>query len=271
MRQHLAFPVACLHAVALALPAAAGVLQERTLAAGSGPESRERRYQVYIPDNLPADGTAPLVTILHGCRQTEQNMIDETRFTELADAHGFAVAFPFITDWDRSFGEFRFENCWGFWFPEERTEGSGEVADLRRIIAATESEFMTDPARRYVAGLSSGAAMSVDLAVAYSEDIAAAGSVAGLPYGETSSAVTSLCGLRPSPNGVDDAVAAMEEEQADPEERRLVPLMVIHSISDCTVSIVNGRALRDSWIEYYGADASPPPRRTAWPTASPAP
>ena len=49
----------------------------------------------------------------------------------------------------------------------------------------------------------------------------------------------------------------MAAEQATPEERRLVPLMVMHSINDCTVSILNGSNLRDSWIAHYGALPQP--------------
>jgi poly(hydroxyalkanoate) depolymerase family esterase len=247
---------AALIGLSLGIPSAiAGTLHQRTLPASGDPDSRARRFQVYIPDGLPEDGTAPLVTVLHGCRQTEANMIAETRFTELADRDGFAVAFPFITSIAPD--EFRFENCWGFWFPEHRTEGSGEVADLRRLIDAVEAEFATDPGRRYVAGLSSGAAMAVAVGVAYSEDIAAVGAVAGLPYAEDSSAVSFVCGVAPITNSVGETVAAMAAEQAEPEERRLVPLMVVHSINDCTVSVLNGRNLRESWITYYDAGPAP--------------
>jgi poly(hydroxyalkanoate) depolymerase family esterase len=255
MRSVCAGAAAALIAFCQIAAAAAGTLHQRTLAAGDAPDSRARRFQVYVPDDLPADGTAPLVTVLHGCRQTEANMIAETRFTELADAHGFAVAFPFVTSIAPD--EFRFENCWGFWLPEHRTEGSGEAGDLRRLIGTVEAEFGTDPARRYVAGLSSGAAMAVAVGVAYSEDIAAVGAVAGLPYAEDATAVSFVCGVAPVTNSIGQTTAAMAAEQAEAAERRLVPLMVIHSINDCTVSIANGRNLRDSWIAYY--DALPEP------------
>ena len=239
----------------LALPIAgtAGTLHQRQLAADAAPASRAREYQVYIPDGLPTDGSAPLVTVLHGCRQSEENMIAETRFRELADTEGFAVAYPYVT----SFEELRIENCWGFWFPQHRTEGSGEASDIRRIIAAVEDEFGTDPTRRYITGLSSGAAMSVVVAVAYSEDIAAAGAVAGLPYGEDSTAVGFVCGNPAITNTVPEITAAMAAEQTEADEKRLVPMMVIHSINDCTVPIVNGSNLRDSWISYYGAGTDP--------------
>jgi poly(hydroxyalkanoate) depolymerase family esterase len=239
----------------VAVEGAAGTLHERVLAPDNSPGSRERRYAVYVPGDLPAAGEAPLVMVLHGCRQDETNMIAETGFTALAEAEGFVAVFPFVTGWGTF--DFRTENCWGFWQPVNRSEGSGEAGDLRRIIAAVEAEFGTDPARRFVAGLSSGAAMAVAMAVAYSEDIAAAGAVAGLPFGESSWAVSAACWLPPWPRSAGAAVAAMEAEQRSPEERRLVPLMVIHSTNDCRVRIVNARNLRDSWIRHHGAGDAP--------------
>ncbi|MGH6895422.1 MAG: PHB depolymerase family esterase [Geminicoccaceae bacterium] len=77
--------------------AAAGILLSRTLPPGSGPGLRERTYQVFVPDGLGSEDAVPVVMILHGCLQSEQNMIRATRFTELAEREGFIVAFPSIT------------------------------------------------------------------------------------------------------------------------------------------------------------------------------
>ena len=95
------------------------------------------------------------------------------------------------------------------------------------------------------------------MAVAYSEDIAAAGAVAGLPYGDNACAVAHgfYTGIAHQPWAA--FVEAMRAEQQEPEEQRLVPLMVIHSANDTVVPIRNARHLRDSWIAYYGADATP--------------
>ncbi len=98
-----------------------------------------------------------MVMVLHGCKQTERNMIDETGFKELADREKFVVVYPFITDWDR-IQESRTGNCWGFWFPQHIHQGNGEVEDLHQIALEVDSEFPIDPERRYVVGLSSGAA-----------------------------------------------------------------------------------------------------------------
>jgi poly(hydroxyalkanoate) depolymerase family esterase len=240
-------------AVAIAGGAAAGDLVSRTLPAGSHPGARERDYQVFVPDDLA--GAAPVVMLLHGCLQTEQNMIDETRFTELAERDGFVVVFPFVTSYP--FLPLRAQNCWGFFVERHRHEGGGEPADLRRILHAVEDEFAIDPERRYVAGLSSGAAMAVALAVAYSEDIAVAGAVAGLPYGEGPCAVAHACFTGIAHQPVAAFVEAMRAEQQEPEEQRLVPLMVIHSTNDTVVPIRNAHNLRDSWIAHHDAEGIP--------------
>ena len=251
--RHVLSALALLISGAMAAGAEAGEFFQRSVAAGPDPASRTRVYQVYVPDDVAADGSAPLVMVLHGCRQTEDNMIAETRFVELADQHGFVVAFPFVT----GYSEVRNPNCWGFWFEQHRHEGRGEVGDLRRIAAAVEAEFATDPGRRYIAGLSSGAAMAVVAAVAYSEDFAAAGAVAGLPYGEDAAAVGFFCGAQTSHHGVAQIVRDMRDEQPSAEERRVVPLLVMQSLHDCTVPIQNGVNLRDSWVQHYGALTEP--------------
>ena len=242
-------------ALMIADGAAAGTLVSRTLPPGPHAGSRERDYQVFVPDAASDEAAAPVVMVLHGCLQTEQNMIAETRFIELAEREGFVAVFPFITSYP--FFPLRAQNCWGFFIEQHRHEGLGEPTDLRRILQAVEDEFPIDPDRRYVVGLSSGAAMAVVMAIAYSEDIAAAGAVAGLPYGEDACAVQNGClsGIAHKP--VPHFVAAMQAEQQDAKEQRLVPMMAIHSTNDMVVPIRNAQNLRDSWIAYHDANPNP--------------
>ena len=255
MRTSLGSAALLLGLLAFADCAQAGTLVSRTLPAGPDPGSRKRTYQVFVPDGLSDQAAAPAVMVLHGCLQNAQNMIDETRFTELAEREGFIVVFPFVTSYP--FLPPRAQNCWGFFIEQHRHEGLGEPADLRRILHAVEDEFPVDPDRRYVAGLSSGAAMAVVMGVAYSEDIAAVGAVAGLPYGEDACAVANACFTGIAHKPVSAFVQAMESEQQEAEEQRLVPLMVIHSTNDMTVPIRNAQNIRDSWIAYYDANAAP--------------
>ena len=55
--------------------AEAGTLLWRRLPPGPHPGSRERAYQVFVPEGLRSEDAAPVVMVLHGCLQSEQSMI----------------------------------------------------------------------------------------------------------------------------------------------------------------------------------------------------
>lgn len=237
-----------LWAMAATPPARASQLLTETFHAQSHPGSRERRYQVFVPSAYDAHKPVPLLMVLHGCLQTEQNAIDETRFKEIAEREDFIVVYPFVTSYEGT----RAENCWGFWFPAEIHEGAGEVEDLYRIALEVEAKFAIDPERRYVTGLSSGAAMAVALAVAQSEYFAAAGAAAGLAYSESSWSVSASCYLPAWFESVPDSVTAMRSEQKSAEEGRVVPLMTVQSRNDCVVHARAAENIRDAWLQRYG-------------------
>jgi poly(hydroxyalkanoate) depolymerase family esterase len=233
--------------------ASAGELRQKVLTAKSYSGSRDRHYQVFVPSTYTGQDAVPLVMILHGCRQTEANMINETRFKDLAERDNFIVVYPFITSYDGM----RATNCWGFFLDQHIHKGAGEVEDLHQIALEIEAELKIDPNRRYATGLSSGAGMSVALAVAHSDYFAAAGSVEGLPYSETSSAVGFVCSNPGSFKPVSADVVAMQTEQQQPEEQRPIPIMAIHSRNDCVVSKLGSENIRDAWIRRYGLSPSP--------------
>jgi poly(3-hydroxybutyrate) depolymerase len=205
-----------------AAAASAERLERRLLTAKSYSGSRDRQYQVFVPTAYDGQTTVPMVMVLHGCRQTETNMINETRFREVAERDGFIVVYPFIT----SFDGLRNPNCWGFFLDQHIHQGAGEVEDLHQIALEVEAAFRIDPQRRYVAGL---------------------------PYSETSSSVGFVCANPGTFKPVSAVVDAMRAEQRRPEEQRPVPIMAIHSNNDCTVNPLGSRNIRDSWLRRYGA------------------
>jgi poly(hydroxyalkanoate) depolymerase family esterase len=238
----------CVLVASSPLSAFAGEFVHKTFNAHAYNGSRNRRYQVFVPSAYDGRDAVPLVMVLHGCKQTEQSMIDETGFKELAEREDFIVVYPFITSYDGTRGP----NCWGFWFAEHIHQGGGEVEDLYGIAREVEAQFAIDPQRRYVTGLSSGAGMSVALAVARSEYFAAVGAVAGLPYAETSSSVGFVCANPGSFRATSAVVEAMRKEQKNAADRRVIPLMTIHSRNDCTVNAKASELIRDSWLRRYG-------------------
>ena len=232
--------------------ASAGELRQKLFTAKTYSGSRDRHYQVFVPSTYTGQDAVPLVMVLHGCRQTEANMINETRFKDLAERDNFIVVYPFITSYDGM----RDTNCWGFFLDQHIHKGAGEVEDLHQIALEIEAELKIDPNRRYVTGLSSGAGMSVALSVAHSDYFAAAGSVEGLPYSETSSAVGFVCSNPGNFKPVSVDVVAMQTEQQQPEEQRPIPIMTIHSRNDCVVNKLGSENIRDAWIRRYGLSPS---------------
>ncbi|MBB3190705.1 extracellular catalytic domain type 1 short-chain-length polyhydroxyalkanoate depolymerase [Halomonas cerina] len=224
----------------------AGTTETFTFEAESYSGSRDREYSVYRPDHL---GTpAPMVMVLHGCRQTEDDVLQDWGLTAAADRYGFVLVTPFITSYDG----LRNPNCWGFWFDHHQHEGRGEPEDLHRIAQDVEERVAIDPARRYIAGLSSGGAMAVVAAVTHNEYWAAAASAAGLPYGEDATSVSFQCPGTASFHALSRVVGDMRDELDDPYP---IPLMVIQNERDCTVIEQAGLNLRDAHLAVFGSGA----------------
>jgi|GEM_PF-1958260 len=218
--------------------------------------SRRRRYAVHLPPHYDGSQKLPLVMVLHGCRQDEQDIRQVSGFDTMADQAGFVVVYPFVT----SYSGLRNRNCWGWWHRHEIEAGAGEVEDLWQIINEVAIEFEIDRRRIHVTGLSSGAGMAVAMLVAHADGIASGAAVAGIPYGETARAVN-LWGFGGRFKPVDEVAHAMQ--QALRPGAHAVPLMVVHSDADETVNIRAAHNLRDSWGRCFGVDTDRPQARTS--------
>jgi poly(3-hydroxybutyrate) depolymerase len=56
-------------------PGMAGQIEQKRFAAKAYPNSRDRDYKVFIPSSYTGQSAVPMVVLLHGCSQTDQNMI----------------------------------------------------------------------------------------------------------------------------------------------------------------------------------------------------
>lgn len=136
---------------------------------------RERTYLLHLPKGRKAGTGVPLVIAIHGLSMDGQSMEGLTGFDEVADKHGFAVAYP------DGLGR-----MWRFWERHElglrvRSERGyvDDVGFLSAIIDELVKEGTVDPHRVYATGISNGAYMSNRLAVSLSDKIAAIAPVAG--------------------------------------------------------------------------------------------
>jgi len=235
----------------LSLAAWAGSTQSFTFHAQSYQGSRDRQYKVYVPSGLTTP--APMVMALHGCQQTNDDVLQDWGLTAAADRFGFILVAPFITSYDG----LRNTNCWGFWLDGHRHQGAGEPEDLHQIAKEVEGRFSVDPARRYVTGLSSGGAMSVVVAVTHNEYWAASASASGLPYGEDSASV-SFSGC-PGSATFHTVARVVSDMRAELNDAYAIPMMVLQNNKDCTVVQPAGRNIRDAQLKAFGDAAHDTP------------
>lgn len=229
-------------------PATAGQTHSYTLPQQGYNQSRARDYKVYVPESLATP--APMVMALHGCKQTNNDVLNDWGLTAAADEYGFILVAPFITSYDG----LRNENCWGFWFDHHRHEGAGEVEDLHQIAQAVENYFSIDPDRRFITGLSSGGAMATVAAVAHNEYWAAAAPASGLPYGEDSASV-SLSGQCPGSATFHSVSRVATDMQNELDDTYPIPLMVLQNENDCTVLKTAADNTRDAHLKVFGDPA----------------
>jgi poly(hydroxyalkanoate) depolymerase family esterase len=248
----------------LCAAAFAGTTTSFTVAAKTYAGSRDRQVKVYVPSGLTAP--APMVMVLHGCEQTNDDVLADWGMTAAADRFGFILVAPFITSYDG----LRNTNCWGFWLDQHRHEGRGEPEDLHQIGLEVEARFSIDPARRYITGLSSGGAMTVVVSVTHNEYWAAAASASGLPYGEDAASVSfSGCPGTATFHAVSRVVSDI---RAELNNSYAIPLLVLQNSADCTVLQQAGSNLRDAQLAVYGdaAHDTPAEARAVTRTCTPA-
>lgn len=163
------------------LVAAACMQSDGAGAAVAGLESRtlrvdgvRREYAVYTPPSPRPAGERPLVVVFHGGEGSPAKIARQTGFNEVADRHGFLVAYPrSIEHWNDG---------------RATTRGFGnDVAFARALVEALVAHDGVDPDRVYATGASNGGMMTLRLACEANETFAAFAPVAAsfpVPYAD---------------------------------------------------------------------------------------
>lgn len=221
-----------------------------------------RDYTVYVPQGHARWRSVPLLVLLHGCRQTADDIAQATRIAALADEVGCLVLLPRQNPRANTWG------CWN-WFDRATVEGWGETAIVLAQVKSVRRKYRIDAKRVFVAGMSSGGALATVLGIRKPEIVAGVFVHSGLACGAASSPLAALAVLKTGADNDVTRIARAMRLGAQPETLP-VPLLVVHGGADDVVSPVNAAQLVRQYLALNGhpaADAGapvhlPPPDRS---------
>jgi poly(hydroxyalkanoate) depolymerase family esterase len=162
--------------------------------------------------------------MLHGAQQDADDFAAGTQMNDVAEKAGFIVVYP---EQSESANLLR---CWNWFNPSNQARDSGETAALAALTSELIVQCNADPDRVYVAGLSAGGAMAINLAVVYPDLYAAAAVHSGVAFGVADEHFSALCAMNDGRGRV-----RLPKTLSSAAQTRAVPLIVFHGDSDDVV------------------------------------
>jgi len=213
------------------LPALPGTWKKSffTLTGAGLSPARRMMYWLYLPSGM-GSVPAPLVVMLHGCKQTATDFAASTRMNALAERKGFAVLYPQQSQAADA------NRCW-HWYRRATQQGQGDVALIAALVRQVQARHRLDATRTYVAGLSAGAGLAAILALRHPRLIAAVGLHSAPVFGTSDSPLSGFQAMQQGASVAhQDAVREFTHEQL---RFPGMPVMLVQGKNDPVVRRVN--------------------------------
>jgi poly(hydroxyalkanoate) depolymerase family esterase len=135
---------------------------------------RTWRYGLYIPAGLRDEERAPLIVVLHGCRQRALRFSEASGWVAHADHARVRLLCPDQRRWSNLF------RCWN-WFEPRAQQGLGEVQVVVSMIDEVAQSVNVDAQSIAAVGVSAGGALAALLAFHHPDRFRAVATVAAPP------------------------------------------------------------------------------------------
>ena len=203
-----------------------------------------REYLLYVPRGYGGWTRRPLVVLIHGCKQTPEDLAAGTRIAELADKHGWLVLLPRQSDKANPW------SCWN-WFDAATAAGRGEAAIVAAQIKSVRRAYRVHPRRIFAAGMSAGGTLAATLGVRYPEMFAGVFVHSSLACGAASGPAAAISVMSGGADTDPQEIGARARAAA-PEGSARVPLLAIHGEDDAVVAEINAFQLVRQYLALYG-------------------
>jgi len=225
------------------------VLGLSTVADASGTVTRvafgSRSYSIFVPSGYTSGQAIPLVVMIHGCGQNANDFMAGTQMNQIAERNNFIVIYPEQSSAHNA------TNCWNFFETANQRRGSGEPQVIVDMVNQVKSNFAIDSGAVFVAGLSSGGALTTTLGVLYPDVFTAISVNAGLSFQSGINAVTGVSAMFNAVPAINPVLAANNAvAQVGTRNVRVVPTIVFHGTFDTVVNPLNGDNIVTQMITY---------------------
>lgn len=210
------------------------------------------RMLVFQPPG-PARSGAPLIIVLHGCRQGAESFARHAGWLDIAKAHGIPLVLP------EQMATNNHNRCFNWYRPGDVARSQGEAMSIRQMVSHAVRRFGSDRRRIFIVGLSAGGAMAGAMLAAYPAVFAAGAIVAGMPIGAASTSPMALLRMhRADPFRSRPRLAAEIRARAPPRGKQPWPRVSIwQGGRDRTVDPANAELLAAQWSGIHGLDEAP--------------
>ena len=203
-----------------------------------------RDYLLYVPRGYGRWRRRPLIVLIHGCKQTPEDISAATRIAACADANGWLVLLP------RQVKKANPWSCWN-WFDSATSAGRGEAAIVASQVRAVRRAYRVHPRKVYAVGMSAGGCLAAVLGLRHPKLFAGVFVHSGVACGAASAPLTAMRVLTYGADTNYEKIGA--NARADAPRRALpVALLAMGGAEDTAVAEINTIQLVRQYLVFNG-------------------